>query len=141
LGVYQNWSFDASFSMICLKMLNVICAGFPAYDWNGFERVYAIVGLKYRDYVVIDRFCEIPNSSDTPKDTFTVVVKDLFVIASSLSSPESIVGFAHTHPPSKYLPSDEDIAGIGENLFGIVFCEDKRVWYDKSGEIVVNYLN
>ena len=121
-------------------MLNVVCEEYPAYNWNGFERVYAIVGLLYKNYLVIDRFCEIPNSSDTPKDTFTVVVKDLFIIATSLSYAESIVGFAHTHPPSMPIPSDEDILGIGNKLFGLVLSENQRVWYTKSGEIVVNYL-
>ena len=122
-------------------MLNIVCEQYPVYNWNGFERVYVIIGLLYKNYLVIDRFSEIPNSSDSPSDTFTVVVKDLFVIATSLSPAESIVGFAHTHPPSKYIPSDDDISGIGNKLFGLVICENQRVWYTKSGETVVNYLN
>lgn len=121
-------------------MLRVICHEYPVYNWNGFERVYAIVGLVHNDYLVIDRFCEIPNHSDTPEETFAVIAKDLMIIATALLPPESIVGFAHTHPPTHYIPSDEDIAGIGKGLFGLVICENKRVWYSESGELLVNNL-
>ena len=121
-------------------MLRVICHEYPVYNWNGFERVYAIVGLVHNDYLVIDRFCEIPNGSDTPKETFTVIAKDLMIIATALLPPESIVGFAHTHPPTQHIPSDEDITGIGKDLFGIVICENKRVWYSENGELLINEL-
>ena len=139
--MYQISLFNASSDKIFFILLNLICDCFPAYNWNGFERVYAIVGLQYKEYVVVDRFCEVPNSSDVPSDTFTVTAKDLIVIATGLSSAESIIGFAHTHPPAQCLPSDDDIAGITDNLFGLVLCENKRVWYNQNGEILFNYLS
>ena len=121
-------------------MLKVICSEYPAYNWNGFERVYAIVGLVHNGYLVINRFSEIPNGSDTPEETFTVIAKDLIIITTGIYSPESIVGFAHTHPPAQYIPSDEDIAGMGKGLFGLVLCENNRVWYSNSGELLISEL-
>jgi proteasome lid subunit RPN8/RPN11 len=121
-------------------MLSVLCEAFPVYDWNGFERVYAIVGVRFRNYVIIDRFVELPNDSDIPAKTFSVSARDLKPVATSMTSEESVLGFAHSHPPLQSIPSDEDIEGISDDLLGLVLCGDSHAWYDARGEIVVRYL-
>ena len=106
---------------------------FPTVNWTGKERVYAITGLKYKEYISITGFHEVPNSSDTPADKFIVLSKDLKNVLKSLPRNHQIVGFAHTHPDNSPKPSIEDKNGIGEGLFGVVICNNQLSWYTREG--------
>lgn len=81
---------------------------------------------------------EIPNSSLTPEETFSVTSDDLLreLMNSQLPDYWEVLGFAHTHPVGCFKPSDDDIDGIDEDLFGVVFCGQQVCWYDSEGEFI-----
>lgn len=111
----------------------------PDYVWEGRERVFAIVGSLYRNFVFVERFYEVENSSATPDETFEVLKGS--ILAAGIPSSATIIGFAHTHPPAEYHPSDADIAGLRKGFVGVVICEGITVWYDNKGErLSVVYL-
>jgi proteasome lid subunit RPN8/RPN11 len=94
--------------------------------------VFAVVGSQYRDFVFVERFVEVANSSCSPGETFEVVKSSLD--SADIPKSATVVGFVHTHPPGVYHPSDDDIAGLGEGLLGAVLCDGILLWYDGSGE-------
>ncbi|NBO53647.1 MAG: hypothetical protein EBU84_03425 [Actinobacteria bacterium] len=104
----------------------------PVCSWNGVERVFAVVGSVYRNFLFVERFVEVVNSSATPESSFEVVKGSL--LSADIPVSATIVGFAHTHPPAHYHPSDNDIDGLREGMFGAVLCDGIVVWYDNKGE-------
>lgn len=105
----------------------------PVLPYDGVERVYALCGLRYGHYVVITEVCELPNRSPFPEETFTVYTSDANVIRHSLTPPEIVLGYAHTHPLPHFNPSDEDIEGIDATMLGLVACGDNHQWYNHKG--------
>ena len=117
-------------------MLKFISLPFlPVSNWQGVERVYVFSGYRYKDYVTVCDFSEVPNSSDNPSGLFSVTSSDLLKVVSSLPPKMSVLGFAHTHPDNCPKPSAEDIEGIGADMFGVVLCGSKQTWYDNTGVI------
>lgn len=108
--------------------------------WTGLEQVFVFTGYRFREYISITDCIEVVNSSPSPKDTFSISAGSLLPVVMNLSPAESIIGFGHTHPARCPNPSDEDIAGIDEESFGIVFCGEKAIWYDYQGVIYPKYL-
>ena len=105
---------------------------FPHCVWLGRERVFAVVGSQYRNFLFVERFVEVENSSVTPSETFEVLKGSL--LSADIPRNATIIGFAHTHPPMHYHPSEEDVAGLREGFVGAVICDGCVVWYDNSGE-------
>lgn len=104
----------------------------PVCVWEGRERVFVVVGSVYRNFLFVERFVEVENSSATPESNFEVLKGSL--LSADIPAAATIIGFAHTHPPAQYHPSDDDIAGLREGLIGAVICDGIVVWYDEDGE-------
>ena len=121
-----------------LKILHI--PKFPIPLWTGIEQVFVFSGYRYEEYVSITNCIEVPNSSDTPADTFVITAGSLLSVVMTLSPPETIVGFGHTHPADMPSPSDEDIEGIDDESFGVVLCNGNAVWYDNKGVIFPRLL-
>jgi len=120
--------------MHLLKLLTT--CEYPKPEWEQHERVYAIIGLEYKHWITITRFIELDNTSLIPEDNFIITSSSLLPIVLSLSPPESVVGFAHTHPEEFPMPSEDDINGIFGDFFGLVLSGDKSTWYNNSGIII-----
>lgn len=106
---------------------------FPCPVWQGFERVWALCGFRFRDYVSITDCVEVPNSSPFPEDTFRVTVDDVRKCVFSLPENMEILGFLHNHPEECFLPSFDDLEGIDEGMFGVVACDGNYTWYNRDG--------
>ncbi len=124
--------------MSVLKVLLPTPLGIVPYD--GLERVYVLTGLTYRQYVVVQRVVEVPNVSLSPEKTFAVLKSDTRKVRESLTPPESVLGYAHTHPYPYYAPSFDDIEGISAGMIGLVVCNDSYEFYNNDGLIAVSIL-
>ena len=111
----------------------ILSADKPVCPYLGLERVFAIIGLRYRNYINILDFYELPNTSETPTTKFSVYRVDLLPIENSLVPPEKFLGFAHTHPNGEHEPSWEDIEGIREGDVGLVMSGKRLVFYNNKG--------
>lgn len=119
------------------EALKVVWAITPLQEpYKGFERVYVLVGLRYRNTRIITSALEVPNHSPFPEDTFTVLQKDVRDAIEGLSPPKSIIGFAHTHPAHFPTPSINDIRGIARGMLGLVVSDTTtHNWYIRGKAI------
>ena len=125
-------------TMSVLKILLPTPLGILPYD--GKECVYVLTGLIYRKYVVVHRVVEVPNVSSSPEKTFAVLKSDVSKVKGSLTPPEIVLGYAHTHPYPYYAPSFEDIEGIATGMIGLVVCNDSYEFYNNDGLIATKIL-
>ena len=114
---------------------------FSCPSWSGVEQVWAICGYRYEDYVAIKELVEIDNSSTLPEDTFVVTGEDLIISLRHVDKTLSLLGFAHTHPDDCPIPSNDDLEGIGKGFFGIIFCNNRVIWYDEKGSFTPKFLS
>ena len=117
----------------------ILSADKPVCPYLGLERVFAIIGLRYRNYINILGFHELPNTSSNPSIKFSVFRVDLLPVENSLIPPEKLLGFAHTHPNNEHEPSWEDIEGMREGYIGLVMSGKSLVWFNDKG-VVPYYL-
>ena len=78
--------------------------------------------------------------SFSPEKTFAVLKSDVSSVKGSLTPPETVLGYAHTHPYPYYAPSFEDIEGIGLGMIGLVVCNDSYEFYNSDGLIATKTL-
>lgn len=119
----------------------ILSVGTPVCPYTGLERVFALTGLRYRNYVNVLGIYELPNTSSNPSTTFSVYRVDLESRTNSLIPPEKLLGFAHTHPNNRHerKPSWEDIEGIRDSHIGLVMSGKSLVFYNSKG-IEPHYL-
>lgn len=104
--------------------------------YDDFERVYVLCGLSFGHTRIITSTHEVTNTSPFPKDTFTVLQKDVREIVKTLSPPKIVLGFAHTHPAHFPTPSINDIQGIARGMLGLVVSDTAtHNWYVRGKTI------
>ena len=102
----------------------------PTIPYEGLERVYVLTGFIFGHTRFITDMHEVPNVSPFPKDTFTVLQRDVRVITASLPPENVVLGYAHTHPDNCPNPSINDMNGITRGLIGLVISDtDTHRWY------------
>lgn len=124
-------------SMAFYKALRVVWdTDVPAIPYEGSERAYVLVGLRFRNTRIIQHVLEVPNVSPFPVDTFSVLQRDVRKVVEGLSPPKSVIGFAHTHPDNYPLPSINDINGIARGMLGLVVSDSHtHHWYVRGRTI------
>jgi proteasome lid subunit RPN8/RPN11 len=104
--------------------------------YEGLERVYVLTGLSFGHTRIITGYIEVPNVSPFPVDTFTVLQKDVREVTDSLTPPNVVLGYAHTHPDNFPNPSINDIQGIARGMLGLVISSDNtHCWYVRNRTI------
>jgi proteasome lid subunit RPN8/RPN11 len=108
----------------------------PCLSYDGEERVYALCGYRYRRFFFIYSLHELPNVSPFPEQTFSVLTRDVVKVEGSLTPPESVLGYVHTHPNGYPEPSVNDIEGISKSMIGLVVSDGfTHQWYTRKGSI------
>lgn len=118
-----------------LKVVWGVPVPFAAYD--GFERVYGLCGVSFGSYRVITCIEELTNDSPYPEDNFVVYQDEITWLERGLRSPESVLGYAHTHPIGQSMPSQNDLRGIPKGKLGVVVDGDVWTWYMHTGLVHV----
>lgn len=75
--------------------------------WNGTEDGWVLAGEKSEDSAVIE--AAINAGPDSDRGAYHVSINPSYVIPRLRGM--SVIGFAHTHPPSRPEPSVSDLAG------------------------------